>query len=133
MTCLTRTPKNTCVTLKTQQGASLLSLLFFGALIMILTLFSIRAVPVYLEFMSVKKVLRTMQQDSLQTMSAKEIRAAFDRRASLEYIHGVSGSDLEIERTDSGETIVTVEYQVVKPLIANVSVLLEFSARSDGG
>lgn len=133
MTRITQNQNNAYATSQSQKGASLPSLLFFGALIVILTLFSIRVVPAYVEFVSVKKVLRAMQQDPLENMSPKEIKAAFDRRASLEYVSVINGADLEIERTDSGETIVTVDYQVVKPLIANVSILLDFSARSDGG
>lgn len=114
-----------------QRGISLLGMIFFSALLVIVALFAMQIVPAYAEFISVKKVLRNMKQDPLATMSPKEIKDAFDKRASLEYISVVDGSDIHVERSEVGETVVAVEYQVVKPIAGNVSVLMDFSARSD--
>lgn len=116
---------------KKQRGISLLGMLFFSALLVIVALFAMQIVPAYAEFISVKKVLRNMKQDPLASMTPKEIKDAFDKRASLEYISVIDGSDVHVERSEDGETVVAVEYQVVKPIAANISVLMDFSARSD--
>lgn len=117
---------------KKQGGATLIGMFFIGAMLVFVALIVMKMVPAYTEFMSVKKVLRAMQQDSLSSMSSKEIKDSFDKRASIDYIDTVKGSDLTIEKDAEGGTVVSVEYQVVKPIIGNVSVLLDFSARSDG-
>lgn len=115
-----------------QAGISFLGMLFVGAFIALIAITAIRIVPSYTEFMTVKKVLKAMQQDPLDTMTPKEIKTAFDKRASIDYISVVSSEDLSIERSDSGATVISVEYQVVRPLMGNLSVLMDFSARSDG-
>lgn len=117
---------------KKQNGATLLGMLIVGALVVFVAIVGMKIVPAYLEFMSVKKVLRTMHQEPLATMSSKEIKDAFNRKASMDYITVVNGSDLSIDKSDSGGVAVSVDYQVVKPVMGNVSVLIDFSASSDG-
>lgn len=123
--------KNHRPSLNQQKGITFVGMLFVGALIILIAITAMRIVPVYTEFMTVKKILKTMQQDPLNTMTPNEIKVAFDKRASIDYISVVSSEDLSIERTDSGATVVTIEYQVVKPIAGNLSVLMDFSARSD--
>lgn len=115
---------------KKQSGATLLGMLIVGAMIVFVALIVMKMVPAYTEFMSVKKVLMAMKQEPLSSMSNKEIKDSFDRRANIAYVETVKGSDLNIEKGADGETVVTVDYQVVKPIMGNVSVLIDFSARS---
>lgn len=114
-----------------QQGATLLGMLFVGVFVVFVALIVMKVTPAYIEHMSVKKVLKSMQNDSLSNMTTKEIRDNFNKRASTTYVEVVNGNDLVIEKGTNG-TVVTVDYEVVKPIIGNVSVLLNFSARSDG-
>lgn len=117
---------------KTQGGATLLGMLIIGAMIVFVALIAMKMVPAYTEYFSVKQALKAMKQESLSTMSKREIMNSFDRRASTGYIEVVKGSDLIIEKTVGGDTVVSVEYQVIKPIAGNVSVLIDFSASSDG-
>lgn len=116
---------------KKQGGATLIGMLFIGAMLVFVALIVMKMVPAYAEFMSVKKVLHAMQEESLSSMSNKEIKESFDKRANIDYIETVKGSDLTIEKDAEGGTVVSVDYQVVKPIIGNVSVLLDFSASSE--
>jgi len=117
---------------KKQQGATLLGMLIVGAFVVFVALIVMKVAPAYIEFMSVKKVLKAMQSESLGTMSNKEIKDSFEKRASVAYVDTVKGSDLVIEKTPDGNAVVSVSYEVVKPIMGNVSVLIDFSARSDG-
>ncbi len=117
---------------KKQQGATLLGMLIVGAFVVFVALIAMKMAPAYIEFMSVKKVLKAMQSESLGTMSNKEIKDSFEKRASVAYVDTVKGSDLVIEKTPDGNAVVSVSYEVVKPIMGNVSVLIDFSARSDG-
>lgn len=116
---------------KNQKGATLIGMLIIGSMVVFVALIAMKMTPAYTEYFSVKKVLQAMKQESLSSMSKKEIMDSFDRRASTSYVDVVSGRDLNIEKDAAGETVVTVDYQVVKPIIANVSVLIEFSASSN--
>jgi len=117
---------------KKQRGATLLGMLIVGAFVVFVALIVMKVTPAYIEFMSVKKVLKAMQSESLGTMSNKEIKDSFEKRASVAYVETVKGSDLVIEKNPDGNAVVSVSYEVVKPIMGNVSVLIDFSARSDG-
>jgi|APLak6261684727_1056160.scaffolds.fasta_scaffold00497_6 hypothetical protein len=116
---------------KRQGGATLLGMLVIGILIVFVAIVVMNVVPAYTEFFVVKKALHDMQKKSLSNMSRSEIVQSFDKRAAIDSIESIKGSDLNIEKSEGGETIVTVDYQVVKPIMGNVSVLINFSASSD--
>ena len=117
---------------KKQKGATFLGMLFIGGILVFVMLIVITIFPAYTEFFSVKSVVQSMNKESLSSMSKKEIMDAFNRRASTSYITVVTGNDLSIDKTGLGETVVSVKYQVTKPLVGNVSILLDFSASSNG-
>ena len=118
--------------LKKQKGATFIGMLFIGGILVFVALIVMTVFPAYTEFFSVKTVMKSMKTESLNSMSKKEIMDAFDRRASTSYVTVVTGKDLSIDKNSSGETVVSVQYQVTKPLAGNISVLLDFSASSDG-
>lgn len=117
---------------KKQSGATLLGMLIVGMMIVFVALVVMKMAPAYIEFMSVKKVLIAMKQEPLSGMSNKEIKDSFNKRANIAYVDVVKGADLTIDKGTDGETVISVDYQVVKPIMGNVSVLIDFSARSDG-
>lgn len=116
---------------KKQKGATLLGMMIIGGAIVFVAMTAMKIFPAYQEYFSVKTALRAMKQDPLSTMSKRDIENAFDKRADVGYISAVKGSDLTIDRNDSGETIVSVEYKVIKPLFGNLSALMLFSTSSD--
>ena len=65
-------------------------------------------------------------------MSPREIRNSFDRRANIDYITVVSSQDLDISK-DEGDNVVSVEYSQKIPLVANISLVLDFSASTASG
>ena len=125
---MTNNLKNYRADHKTQDGVTLTGLLVGSALLIVVALVGMKVVPAYMEFFSVKKVLSAMKQEPLDTMSASDIKKSFDKRANIAYISVVKGSDLTIERTSAGTTL-NVEYQVIKPIAGNLSVLIDFSTR----
>jgi len=115
---------------KTQNGVTLMGLIVVSALLVVVALIGMKVVPAYMEFLSVKKVLSAMKQEPLGEMSVKDIRQSFDKRASVAYISVVKGSDLIIEKNGT-DTVVGVDYQVIKPLAGNISVLIDFSTQDN--
>lgn len=110
-----------------ESGSTFLGNLFVFAAIMLLGLVGMKVFPAYSEFYSVKSLLRSMNQEPLTTMSPREIENAFDRRATSSYVTTISGKDLIIEK-QAGATVVSVNYQVVKHIFSNISVLVDFKA-----
>jgi hypothetical protein len=118
--------------LKKQQGATFLGMAIVAAGLIFVAIIGMKLAPAYIEFISVKKVLKAMGNDaSLNSMSTKEVRHSFDKRKSIDNISSVTGDDLVIKK-DNGSTVVSADYQVQKPLMGNVTALLDFHASSDG-
>ena len=113
-----------------QAGASFLSTLIILAAMILIGITAMRMFPAYSEFHSVKSLLKSMTQEPLNTMNRQEIMSAFDRRMTSTYVTTVSGKDLTIDKR-AGDTVLSVNYQVIKPLFGNVSVVMDFSAASN--
>ena len=116
---------------KKQGGATMIGMAFIAAALIFVAIIVMKMVPSYIEYFSVKKVLQAMSQESLSSMSKKEIMNSFDKRRDVAYVDVVKGDDIIIEKNDTGATVVSVQYQVTKPIVANVSVVMDFEASSD--
>ena len=114
---------------KTQGGMTFLGFVIVAALALCIVFAGIAVVPSYIEFFSVKKVIQRLGNEAnLDGMSKKDIELEFDKNANTGYVTVVKGSDLQITKDADGKQVVTVEYQVVKPLAFNLSALMDFKA-----
>jgi Tfp pilus assembly protein PilV len=115
-----------------QRGLSMIGFLFVAVVLIFVAMLAMKLVPAYIEFFSVKKILAAMGQDSsLRSKSNAEIRSDFSKRADASYVEAVQSSDLTIERSSAG-TVVSAEYEFRTKLLGNASLVVDFSARSDG-
>ena len=118
--------------LKKQAGATLLGMLFIGAMLFFVAVIAMKIFPAYQEYFSVKTVMRAMNKEPLSSMSKKEIQDSFNKRADTSYVTVIHGSDLIIGKNSAGETTVSAQYQVITPLFGNISVMMDFDASPDG-
>ncbi len=115
-----------------QRGITFIGLVFVIAAIVFVAVLGMKLIPAYLEFMSVKKVIvKIAHEPAFAEMNKKDIADEFDKGALIDNIKAVQGRDLEITKQGSGKQTVSVQYQVVVPLVANVSALLDFNASTD--
>ena len=113
-----------------QKGMTFIGLVLVSAAVIFLAIIGMKMVPAYIEFFGVKKAIqRIASDDNFNAMSKKEIAVAFDKAASTTYVTVIRGSDLVVEKGDTGN-VVKAEYQVTLPIVANASILLDFSATS---
>ena len=114
-----------------QLGMTFIGLVLVIAAVIFLAVIGMKVVPTYIEFFSVKKAIQYVANEgAFATMSKKEIISAFDKSASTGYITVIKGSDLVIEKNETGN-VVTADYQVTLPIVANASILLDFHATSE--
>jgi len=114
-----------------QRGLTMFSFLFFAVVFISIAMLAMKLVPAYIEFFSVKKILSTMgQSGELKSKSNAEIRADFLKRASVGYVTVVKPEDLSVSRP-GGVPLIEVEYVFRTPLVANISLVVDFSASSD--
>ena len=107
-----------------------LSLTIFS--IVFVAIIGMKLVPAYIEYFTIKKVMAKIKNEIAQKpMSVTEIKTSFDRSSAIDDFKSVQSRDLDITRDAAGATTVSVEYQVVVPLVGNVSALLDFSVSTD--
>lgn len=117
--------------MKTQQGATLTGMLFVAALVGSVLILAAKLVPSYVEFMAVKKVLNSMATSGdLKTMTPRELQDSFFKRADIDNIESVQPEDIVVSR-EGNASVITIEYAVKVPVVANVSAYLDFSASSN--
>jgi Tfp pilus assembly protein PilE len=107
-----------------QSGMTFIGLVIVIAAIICFAVVGMKVVPAYLEFMNVKNAIKKAA-NSADTSSKKAVMEAFGKSAAVDNITVVTGNDLVV---NGG--VVSVDYQVVVPIVANASVLLDFSATS---
>ena len=114
-----------------QRGVSMLGFMFVAVAVIIIAMLAMKLVPAYIEFFSVKKILNAMGQDSeTKAMSNNEIRSSFAKRADVGYVTVVKPEDLDIDRA-GGNMVISTEYEYRTPLVANISLVVDFKASSD--
>lgn len=116
--------------LREQHGIGFISLIFIFAVCAVVLLLGMKLVPVYLELFAVKKVIAAMAQgEEVKSGTVTDIRKSFDRRAAIDNIQALAGTDLEITK-DAGETVVTATWQHRVSLFTGYTLLVDFSVSS---
>lgn len=111
-----------------QHGLSLIGTMVAGALIVCALILAMRMVPVYNEYFAVKKALAALASNA-EANSPEAIRGLFERRANVDDISSVNKADLVISK-ENGRWVISAEWQRTIPLVANISLLFQFSASS---
>jgi Domain of unknown function (DUF4845) len=116
--------------MRKQAGLGLFGMLIVCILIVIVAVAGLKVVPAYIEYFNIKKaVTAIVRSGEARKATPPEIRAAFDRRAAIDDFSSVTGKDLEITK-DGNDVVISVSYPRRIPLVANVSLLIDFSASS---
>lgn len=114
-----------------QRGVSMFGFMLIAIVVIIFAMLAMKLVPAYIEFFSVKKILNAMGQDSeVKSMSNAEIRDSFAKRADVGYVTVVKPADLNIDRS-GGNVMISTEYEYRTPLVANISLIVDFKASSN--
>ena len=114
-----------------QRGVSMFGFLLIAILVIMFAMLAMKLIPAYVEFFSVKKILNAMGQDSeIKSMSNAEIRNSFAKRADTGYVTVVKPAELDIERA-GGNVVISTEYEYRTPLVANISLIVDFKASSN--
>ena len=112
-----------------QRGVTLLGLLFASVLVAVVALLGIKVVPEYVEHWQLKKIIRKVASEASSDASIRQIKSAFERQASVDYITSITAEDLDISK-QQGLVVVSFAYEKRIPLFSNVTLLLTFRGNS---
>jgi len=115
------------VSRKSQRGISLTGLIFVAAILGVIGVFGMRTVPSYLEYKAVKNSIQVAKSSGT---TVQEMRTSFDKNADVAYITSVSSRDLIFSR-ESGKLEISFNYEKRLPIVANVSLVIDYSGTTD--
>ena len=110
-----------------QRGLSMLGFLFVAVVAVITVMIGFRVMPAYIEHYSIQKAMKQALDETRDLNMTAEIRNNFQKHADAGYIESINGKDLEVVKTRN-EVSVTASWTRKLPMVANVSLLLEFEA-----
>ena len=113
-----------------QRGLSLIGVLLIGAILGFLFLVGLRVVPAVTEYMAVQRAIAAVATEAGGEATVSELRRNFDKRAYIDDIKSIQGADLDITKV-GGKVEITAEYARKIPLVANVSLLIDFNASTE--
>jgi len=116
---------------KNQKGVSITGWIMLIAIALFLILLGVRMVPSYMEYYSMSKILESIKDDPQYRKTApKQLRQIFNRRININSIYDFDPKYLKIDRS-KGKTTMTLDYSIKKPVVGNVSVIMDFHKEVD--
>ena len=112
---------------KGQQGISLKGAIVWMAILGFLGVMAAKLMPAYVEYYTVMKMFKAMDEAGDLKGTVRDIRKSFDRRNAIEDVKSVRADDLEITK-EGGEAVVSASWAVRVPMVHNISACLDFTA-----
>ncbi|HTM69765.1 MAG TPA: DUF4845 domain-containing protein [Luteimonas sp.] len=112
---------------RTQGGMTLIGFIIVLAVIGFAAYIGMKLVPMYSEFYAVKSALKGLKAEpGIANQAPAKIQDLFFRRLYISYSENVKPTNVTLERADGG-WVMSVDYEVRKPLIGNLDVVGKFS------
>ena len=113
---------------RTQSGMTLIGFILVLGIVGVFIYMGMKVIPMYSEYFAVKQALSQMSQEAgLSQQDPARVKDAFFRRLYISYADNVKPADFKIARKDAGY-LITVDYEVRRPLIANFDIVGHFNA-----
>ena len=109
-----------------QRGVSVPGMLAVGAVVALLVVLLARLVPTLIEYQAVQKAVNRAATGT----TVAEIRALFNKAASIDDISDLSGNDLQISK-ENNQVVVAFEYEREIHLFGPAYLLMRYAGRSD--
>ena len=115
---------------KRQLGLSMSGFIVTAIVLIFAAVLAMKVIPAYMQDGEIKKVFDAVAQDpDLKNATIRDIQIAYSKRASVQDITAIKLDDVEIDKND-GRITLSASYQVKIPLVANISLLLDFNPSS---
>lgn len=113
-----------------QQGLSMMGFLVTAIILIAIAVLAMKMVPAYTQDGTIKEVFNAVAHDpALKGATTRDIEIAYVKRAAVQDINAIKPDDIDIENDDNGISL-RATYQVKIPLVANISLLLDFNPSS---
>ena len=110
-----------------QRGLSFIGVIFMG--LMAVAVFAIggQSLPIFLERQAIAKAMNKAKLEG----TVPEVRAAFDRAATIDDIKSVKGEDLEVTKRGDNRVVVSAKYAREIALVGPAHLVYRFQVQTD--
>jgi len=113
-----------------QRGLSFFGFILGAFILVLVSITGLKLIPAYMESMKIKNLFTVIANDpEMQKASHRDIRMSFAKRASIDNVTAINPDDIEIA-SEGGRLELSTSYAVKVPMVANVSLYLEFDLAS---
>lgn len=118
---------------KNQQGLAFMPLVFTVTLLFIVISIVFKIAPAYLNHSKVVAMLDQLKQEaSGEKKTESEIKASLTKRININNIDDITQGDIAVNKQGNVFKVL-INYEVVKPIYGNLSVLIEFNDEIEVG
>ncbi len=118
---------------KNQQGYSFISLVFAVILVFIVISLVFKIAPAYINHSKVVAMLDQLKQEAHSDKKTEsEIKASLPKRININNIDDITQGDIVVNKQGNAFKVL-INYEVVKPIYDNLSVLIEFNDEIEVG
>ncbi len=112
--------------MKQQQGMTTIGFVLIIGMIAFFTAIGVKLVPLYIEYYSVKSILKTVQAEpETVNRSVAEIEDTILKRLSINEVHRVTKKDIKISK-EGKKIIIDISYEARVPLFGNIDIVGDF-------
>ena len=112
---------------KRQRGMTFISWLLVLGIAGGIAAIALTLIPIYMEHYSVKHVLTQFEDDrDLEKMSTSELRTLMHKRLKINGVYGFNTKENLLVTHDKGRVTLRVLYEVRKPVLGNVDLIVHF-------
>lgn len=116
---------------RAQSGITLIGFIIVLGVAGVFIFMGMKVIPMYMEYYAVKQSLDGIaKQPGVVDETPAQIKSMFFNRMNVNYSENVKPADITVVRKDAGY-LVTVDYEVRKPLISNLDVVGKFKTEKE--
>ncbi|HAU1190575.1 TPA: DUF4845 domain-containing protein [Legionella pneumophila] len=118
--------------MRKQQGMTLIGMLFTAVVVVMAGIFVMRVVPVYVQHYSILHSVKSLSSMSVSSLSGDPLtdvatlRESVTKRLDINGIEDLKPGQLVITPSGPNKFKIKLKYQVIKPLVYNMSLLFNF-------
>ena len=118
---------------RAQRGITFIGFILLLVLAGCIAYLGMRIVPAYIEYYSVVKVLKNVAKEpGVENMDPDRIHNLLGRGFDIGYVETIDHKDVKIVKDTNGMHF-DAEYEVRKPVVANIDLIIHFKTSIEAG
>ncbi len=115
------------------KGLTFIGMLFTMAAVIILGILALRVAPVYLQHYAVVRALSALATEPKKDLNAEvgtnemTIKRSLMKQFEIDNVEDITEANISVAPGNNDTQIITIQYQVTRPFIGNISLLFKFN------